>query len=143
MSSKHVVPQCLALMLCDTVIEDRRTRNKSLINMFNGVLAPSVPVRHDKMCAFTAFSGGRGTVPIALRLCFDKQYEQDLIRLTGNLVFPPGNPHAVVDMVFEVRGFVFPQFGNYTFEVVHEEVPLMARRFSVTQAEALPLPPPV
>ena len=45
------------------------------------MLASSVPVRHDKLCAFAALSGGRGSVPIALRLCLDEDYERDLLRL--------------------------------------------------------------
>ena len=132
----QVEPRCVALILCETVIEDRRTRNKSLINMFNGILAHQTPMRHDRMCAFAAFTGGRGTTSIALRLCYDKDYDKDLARLPGKVVFPPGNPHAVVDLVFEMRGFVFPEFGNYTLEVMHEAVPLLARRFSVAK------PPP-
>lgn len=139
MASKlnHVAPQCLALVLCDAVIEDVRSRNKSLINMFNGILSTTVPVRHDKMCAFAAFTGGRGPVPIALRLCYDPEYEKDLLRLGGTVDFPPDNPQAVVDLVFEIRGFVFPRFGQYTFEVICDDVPIMARRFTISQASAV------
>lgn len=130
--ARHVQPQCLALVLCDTVIEDARTRNKTLVNMFNGLLTPTVPVRQDRMVAFVALTGGRGTVPMALRLCFDKEYERDLLRLPAQVEFPREVPHAVVDLVFEIRGFMFPHFGNYTFEVRCEEVPLLMRRFTVS-----------
>jgi hypothetical protein len=131
----HVAPHCLALVLCDAVIEDVRTHNKSLINMFNGILSQQVPVRHDKMCAFAAFTGGRGPVPISLRLCFDPEYEKDLMRLGGTIDFPQDNPQAVVDMVFEIRGFIFPQFGQYTFEIICDDVPIMARRFTISKAQ--------
>ena len=129
-----VQPTCLSLILCDSVIEDSRSRNKSLINMFNGILSPATPVRHDKMCAFAAFTGGRGQVPINLRLCYDPDYATDLLRLGGKVQFTAENPHSVVDMVFEIRGFVFPNFGNYTFELLGGESLLMSRRFTVTQA---------
>lgn len=143
MASKlnHVAPHCLALVLCDAVIEDVRTRNKSLINMFNGILSHQVPVRHDKMCAFAAFSGGRGAVPISLRLCYDPEYEKDLLRMGGNVEFPVDNPQAVVDMVFEIRGFVFPQFGQYTFEIIADDVPILSRRFTITKAAPAPAKP--
>ena len=134
--ARHVQPQCLALVLCDSVIEDARTRNKSLINMFNGLLTPQVPVRQERLVAFAAFTGGRGSVPIALRLCFDKEYERDLLRLPAEVEFPRDLPHAVVDLVFEIRGFVFPSYGNYTFEVRCEEVPVLMRRFTVAQPPA-------
>ena len=142
--TKLVRPQCLALILCDAVIEDSRTRNKSLINMFSGILSPNVPVRHDKMCVFAVFNGGRNRVPITLRLCRDDAYETDLLSMGGEVFFPPDRPRTVVDMVFEVRGFVFPKFGDYIFELICDEVPLMARRFSVNQAAPNPPaePPP-
>jgi len=136
-SKRFVQPQCNALILCDHVIEDVRTRNKSLISMFNGVLSAAVPIRHDKMCAFASFTGGRGVVPIVLRLCFDQEYETDLLSLTGDVEFSSSNPNAVVDMVFEIRGFPFQKFGGYTFEVVCDGVPLMQRRFNVTQDSSL------
>lgn len=136
--SGYVLPTCLGLMICDTVLEDVRTHNKSLINMFNGILTPAVPARHDKMCVFLVFTGGRGRVPVKLRLCHDQEYEKDLLPpMGGDVDFPPHNPHAVVDMVFEIRGFVFPQFGSYTFEILCNEVPLVSRRFTVS-----PPPPP-
>jgi hypothetical protein len=135
--SKYVAPQCVALILCDAVIEDVRTHNKSLINMFNGVLSPQVPVRHDKMCAYASFTSGRGTVPIVLRICYDKEYEEDVLHLPSEVVFAGNNPMGVVDMVFEIRGLLFTRFGNYTFEVLCDGVPLLARRFTVTESQAL------
>lgn len=134
---KLVLPTCLGLAICDAVITDVQTRNKSLINMFNGILTPAVPARHDRMCVYVAFTGGRGRLPIALRLCHDAEYEKDLLpRMGDDVEFPMNNPHAVVDIVFDIRGFVFPRFGNYTFEILCDEVPLIARRFTVQRANA-------
>jgi hypothetical protein len=144
-SYHRVQPQCLSLVLCDAVIEDVRTRNKTLVSMFNGILTPQVPVRHDKMCAFAALTGGRGQVALQLRLCFDPEYEKDLLRLGGTVEFPQDDPQATVDMVFEMRGFVFQHFGRYTFELVCDGVPIMSRRFAVSrpaQAQPADEPPP-
>jgi hypothetical protein len=135
-----VHPECLALVVCETVIEDFRSRNKSLINMFNGILAPQTPVRHDRMCAFAAFTGGRGTVPISLRLVRDAAWDEDLMRLGGQVDFPPNDPNAVVDLVFEIRGFVFPEFGAYTFQLLAEEHILAMRRFNVSKPPEEPPP---
>lgn len=137
-----VQPNCVSLIICETVIEDARSRNKSLINMFNGILAPRLPARHDRLCAFAAITGGRGKVNVVLRLCYDKDYEKDLLHLEGEVEFPASDPNAVVDLVFEIRGFVFEQFGNYTFEVVHGQVPLLTRRFTVNQLQTQPPPQP-
>ena len=51
---------------------------------------------------FTEGGDDRGTVPIVLRLCYDLEYETDLLSLTGEVDFPSNNPNAMVDMVFEI-----------------------------------------
>ena len=144
--AKAVLPTCLAFAICDTVIEDLITRNKSLINMFNGILAENVPALHDKLCVFVALTGARGQVPVRLRLCYDPEYEKDLLAPFGinhTVQFPPNQPEAVIDMVFVIRALRFPHFGNYTFEILCEDVPLIARRFKVQRpAPGMPLVPP-
>lgn len=133
MASKksYVAPQCITLALCDTVIEDVKTRNKSLINLFNGILAASVPVRHDKMCAFASFSGGRGSVPLKLRLWHDQDFDHPVLEMGGTVSFP--DHLAVIDLVFEVRGLTLPKFGNYIVDIVVDGVPIISRRFNVTE----------
>ena len=93
------------------------------------------------MCAYAVFTGGRGRIPITLRLCFDAEYTKDLMRLNGTLEFPPGNPNAVVDLTYEIRGFVFTQFGGYTFELLCDEVPILSRRFMVKEPPSPPQRP--
>jgi len=138
-----VPPQCLMLVVCDTVIEDTRSKNKSLINMFTGILAGKLPARHDKMCVYASFTGGRGRTPLTLRLCYDAEYEKDLLRLPSRDVDFGDNPLAVVDLVFEIRGFVFPKFGQYSFEIISDGVPLTARRLQVSQPPSGEQPPEV
>lgn len=145
--AKAVLPTCLAFAICDTVIEDALTRNKSLINMFNGILAENVPAIHDKLCVFVALTGARGQVPVRLRLCYDPEYEKDLLAGFGidhMVQFPANQPQTVIDMVFVIRLLRFPHFGSYTFEILCEDVPLIARRFSVQRppVAGMPMVPP-
>lgn len=127
----HVAPQCIAFVVCDAVIEDKVTQNKSLINIFNGIKSTVVPVRHDKMCVFASFTGGRGPVPIVFRLCHSQDYEADILHMGGTVEFPNDNPHAVVDLVCEIRGLRIEKFGIHIFEVVIDGVPVATRRIDV------------
>ena len=41
------------------------------------------------------------------RVLVDRQLgDRDLARLPGKIIFPPGKPHAVVDLVFELRNML-------------------------------------
>src|SRR5690606_17386799 len=88
-------------------------------------------VRHDSMYVFSALTAGRGQVPISLRLCFDQDYETDLLRMGDNVLFPTEHQQKTTDLVFDIRGFVFPHFGSYTFELRCEDIILASRRFEV------------
>ena len=54
----HRDPTVLALMVCGSVIEDKATGNKSLVNTFNAIAAPRFPTRHARMFVFVQLTGG-------------------------------------------------------------------------------------
>ena len=53
-------PKHLAMLLCDYLILDAETRNKSLIGIFHRIQALKFPVRHDRMHVFVALTDGHG-----------------------------------------------------------------------------------
>ncbi len=42
-------PICVSLIICNEVIEDKRSGNKTLVGLFNSVMAPALPVVHPRM----------------------------------------------------------------------------------------------
>ena len=69
-------PKYLAMLLCDYLVMDAETRNKSLIGIFNRVNASRFPVRHDRMHVFIALTNGHGD-----REGYEKQSIFDRLRL--------------------------------------------------------------
>jgi len=67
------------------------------------------------MNVFISLTNGHGTVQVELRLSLAGQEEAPLFRLNGNVPF--GGPNEIGEFNFEIRNFVFPQFGTYRFEV--------------------------
>ena len=121
-------PTCLALILCDNVIEDKTTNNKSLIGLFNRIHARQLPVIHPRMCIVISLSNGRGKVPIKLRIS-SLINDGDVFHATGEVEF--NDPLAVCDLVFDLRQVPFKSEGAYAITVFYENTLLIERRFIV------------
>jgi hypothetical protein len=125
-------PLCLALVICDEVIEDRRSGNKSLIGLFNTLAAPSLPFTK-RVYVVVSVSGTDELVPLDLRF----------VSPTGQLASlrlePPQDRktqlHDVHDIVIEMRNLEFAQAGLYAFELWDEQGMMASRHFNVMASE--------
>ena len=129
------VPTLLALALCEQVIEDARTGNKSLIAMFNRIHAMSFPAVHPQMCLFAAMTDGRGRSRVTFRVV-NAADDTELLSDTRPINFP--DPIGVADIVFNIRGLRFENPGHYAVELFAEDTLIARRRFTVVAME----PPP-
>lgn len=120
-------PKILAILVCDLVVEDKRSGNKSLVNMFNAILCPRLPARHDRLVVFVQMTNGRGKVPVHLELIGPDN--ATVLRLDGEGTF--ADPLTAHDLVFELRGVVFPVAGMYRFQVTAGQGAIADRPFSV------------
>jgi hypothetical protein len=120
-------PKCVALIVCNDVIEDKRTNNKTLVGIFNAIGSSGVPCTHDRMVVFASLSDGVGVWGIELRLFAPSGDE--LLRVGGEITFP--DPHTVEDLVFELRGVQLPDAGTYFAVLFADGGPVGERRFDV------------
>jgi hypothetical protein len=110
-------PQCLAIILCEGVVEDVRSRNKCILNTFNCVWARTFPVAHDRMTVFVSLTDGRGESPIQVRFMQDAASDQRILfELGGAIRFP--SPLDVVDVTFDLRNVPVPEAGNYAIQIL-------------------------
>jgi hypothetical protein len=126
-------PECLALLLCEGVIEDSRTKNKTVLNMFNQISAAQFPAQHDRLCIFVSLTNGRGTSEVDVRVVRADlpPGEGVLVGMKGEVTFP--DPLHVVELGLDIRRLVFPSAGTYDIEVLVDGEPLKRRRFAVTE----------
>lgn len=129
-----VTPTCITLLVCHEVIEDIRSRNKSVIGIFNQITAPSAPGMHPPVAVLLSLNGGRGKAPLTLSWRNDTTNEL-VMQLKGEVDFSQVEPMAVVDLVFNLPGLPFKEFGLHSFEVASGGVPLQVRRVMVRKAE--------
>jgi len=124
-------PACIALILCHEVIVDERTKNKSVIGIFNHIFAHSVPTIHPRVAVLASLTDGRGISPIDL--FWSNETTQKLgFRMSGNVDFSKQDARSVVDLVFDLPGLPIDGFGQFVLEVKSGDAVLSTRRVLIS-----------
>ena len=133
-------PICVALIICNEVIEDKRTGNKTLVGLFNGIMAAALPATHGRFFLMASLTSGTGEWEIGFRIAAPSGKE--VLRLRDRVRFP--DPLLVHDIVVEVRNLPLEEAGVYFVDLLLNETPLANRRFTVqiNPDAANPGPPP-
>jgi hypothetical protein len=127
-------PKYLAMLLCDYVIRDADTQNKSVIGVFNSVFAGKFPVRHDRMHVFVSLTDGHGDYKATLRI--RPADGKPIFSRDGQLAMK--DPLAVADLNFQIRGLVIPEPGRYFVEFLCDGELIVDRRFDAVKMEQKP-----
>ena len=135
MRSPAPSPAGLAIVVCDQIIEDKRTNKKSLIGIFNQIAAGEFPCRHPQLAVFVSVTEGRGRYPVRLRMAHEETAET-VVDVNGELELTDVN--MVAELGFDLLGVVFPKPGLYSIEFYCDDALILERRFHVAQVE---LPP--
>lgn len=129
--SEILIPQ--ALVICDTVLEDKHSGKCSLVGIFNGITASAFPVHINEICVYAALTNGQGTQKLNLR-CVLMNTEKEVFRAEGPITFR--DPNTVVEIVFRLHHVPFFAPGLYAFELSCEGQLLVEKRFNVMQLDA-------
>jgi len=123
-------PENLAFLICDSIIDDRKTGKKTLVGIFNRIGTSAFPCTHPDMAVFVSLTDGRGTYKAELNcLCSDTQ--EPIMHGEGQVAFK--DPNSVVEIGFHLRGLTFPKAGMYEFEFLCNGVRVAERRFEVRE----------
>jgi hypothetical protein len=126
-------PICIAVIICNEIIEDKRTNNKTLVSLFNGIGVAQLPTVHARMFLMASLTNGSGRYGLSFRI--KSPTDREIARFDGEAVF--NDPLMVVDIVVEIQGLQIDEEGTYFVDVLSGDHPLGHRRFSVYK-----LPPP-
>jgi hypothetical protein len=120
-------PICLAINICNEVIVDARSNNKSLISCFNGIVTQQLPAMHPRMFIVASITNvfQDSDVIISAR---DPQYNE-ILQFQAHIA--AGDPLAVHDLIVEVHNLQLPFPGTYFVDVIYKEELLSERRFIV------------
>lgn len=145
MTPQAETPLGLALIVCDTLIEDRFTGKKSLVGLFEGLHAASFPCMHPAMSILVELTNVSGKQTCRL-LCKHDDGETVAFEARGDLNCP--DPGKVVQIAFGFRSVRFPKPGIYWLNFLVDDLPVMSRPLAILQRapqppqQAAPTPPP-
>jgi len=110
-------PICLSVVLCDQLIEDRRTNKKSLIGVFNEIVVGRFPAKHGCVFLLVTLTNCLGNHEIQIEFSRDLEYDvESIMQIRGQI--QGRNPMDIIDLVFELRGLPLPQPGKYQIDVL-------------------------
>jgi hypothetical protein len=124
-------PKCVAINICDKVIIDAISQNKTLVGCFNIIGTMALPAMHPQMFVMASIWGikRKSRFTISIRdpdyvILFSQELEADI-----------ADPLVVFDCVFGIHNLPITQLGTYFVDVQHEDQLLGERRFTVFQVE--------
>lgn len=123
----------LGMTICDMVIQDIKTKKKSLIGIFSQINAVKAPIQHPKLSVFIALTEGNGKYACDLKCIRD---DDNVLVMNAQGAIEFHDPQQVLELVFDLNGPVFPSFGHYRFEFLAEGESVISRKFNVVQINA-------
>ena len=125
------IPMGVAIVICEKVIREHGTNNKTLVSTFNSIAAPRFPCQHSRLAILVSLTNGNGTCSVELH--FKKSEGEAAFKVLGEVIF--NGPYHVVDLVFKVKNCVFPEPGTYVFEVYADKEYIFESRLELVQKE--------
>jgi hypothetical protein len=120
-------PVCVAMLVCNEVIEDKRSGNKTVVGIFNAVATTQLPATHPRMTVMSSVTNADREIPVTLVLRGPEGNE--LVR--ANAVVPARILGETIDLLFELNNLTFNELGDYMFELLFGDRVIGARKFTV------------
>jgi hypothetical protein len=123
-------PIGIALLICDRVITDATTHEKTLVSTFNQVVARTFPCIHPRMTIFVAVTNGSGPTETEIRCVNESEQDQVVFDMKGTIRFI--DPNHVVEMSFQFNNVTFVKPGLHSIEFLCGGELVLHTRFQVS-----------
>ena len=123
-------PKLHAMLVCDQVIKDEKTKNSSLIGVFNSILAAGFPASHARLTVYVSVIDAQGSYHLRLELV---RMSDDMAIGRGEADVSVGDRFLPAEWMFELRGLTFEQPGEYEFRLWVNDRFLGSKSLSVVQ----------
>src|SRR5579884_2503906 len=101
-------PVSVATLVCNEIIEDKRTGNKTVVGIFNAIGASQLPATHPRMNVMASVTNAPNEIQVTLVLRGPEGKEM----LKADATVPARGPGDVVDLVFELNNVTFNEYGD-------------------------------
>lgn len=124
-------PYALAMVICDWIWRDPYTGKRTIIGTFSVIGARKFPAVHPILSIYTAFTDGRGKVPIKLRIVDVDEESEPLFEVEQEIDIP--DPRAIGEFDAHAMGISFPSPGEYRVQLFACNEMIIERRILVHQ----------
>jgi len=128
-------PSLSALLVCDTVIEDKATNKKSIIGAFTNIWSQNFPCAHHHMGVYFCLTNADGAYEIRLRLT-NSDSEQLLTEV--GLSIKISDILSINDFGINIPLVVFPKPGRFEFQLFANKEFLGRKEFRVSESQVKP-----
>jgi hypothetical protein len=132
----EIQPILLSAITCGRVLFDKVSGMPSIIDIVQTINAQKYPARHPQIVFFCELTNGHGTTKIKIRLVDNQEEEKHIFEKEGAVEFK--DVKQMVTLAMDLHGIVFPQPGEYRFQIFAGGYLLGERRIICRKIE---LPP--
>lgn len=125
-------PILLSLLTCNRVIFDRMSGTPSIIDIVQVVNAPKFPVRLANLVFFCELTNGHGKSDLNVKL-IKSDNEKILFDQTRPVEFK--DVQQVISVTLNMQGIIFPEPGQYHFQLFSDDQFLGERRINCRKVE--------
>lgn len=120
-------PCCVCLALCSEIVDDMRSRNKSLFSIFNAVGTQQVPTIQPRLAILASVTNAPADTPV--RIVVMTPSGQELFSADGKTIGE--DLTSVTDFPLELQGVILPEAGVYAVSLLAGGELIARRHFSV------------
>ena len=124
-------PVCVAIIICNEVIEDKRSSNKTLVSLFNSIAVSALPAMHPRLFLMASLTNLGEDEPISFSV--KSPSGKEIMHMDGS-ASSDGDRLGSIDLVVEVLGLTVGEMGVHSVDVLSGDTLLGSRRFSVIPA---------
>ncbi len=111
----EIQPILLSAITCGRVIFDKVSGMPSIIDIVQTINAQQFPARHPQIVFFCELTNGHGTTKMKIRLVDTQEEEKYIFEKEGAVQFK--DVKQIVTLAMDLHGVVFPQPGEYRFQL--------------------------
>jgi hypothetical protein len=133
MEVKSEKPMGLAIVICERIITEALTNNKTIVGTYNTVRTSGFPVRPPGMAIYVSLTNTTGSKKIEMRATHSRQ---EIGRFGAVVEF--SGPSHVFELIFNLKDMFFPYPGLYTFEIFADDEYIFESRVNVVEENERP-----
>jgi len=126
-------PSVKAILICDQIIHEFGTNKKSLIGIFEDIHFAKFPAHYPRIAIYVNLTDAHGEYVLEMRLLSNTGDEIGRGRTPTVKI---DNPLATCEFALQIQNLVFPNAGQFEFQIFANDSFLASKAFRVKQVDA-------